>query len=55
MVKKSSNNKKSSGTKSIRIDDITHKKMKIKTSKKGITIKKYLIDLIEKDVKNEKK
>ena len=46
--------KKKRGTKSVQIEDNIHIKMKTKTSKKGISIKKYLNDLIEKDVKNEK-
>ncbi len=40
----------------VRVDEETHKKMKLYTVEKGITIQDYLMELILKDMKqNERK
>jgi len=37
----------------IRVTQELHKQIKVKIAKKGISLKDYLIDLIEKDLKKD--
>ena len=39
----------------IRVPDDLHKQIKMEATKMGITIKDYLLALVEKDLKREKK
>lgn len=38
----------------VRVDENTHKQMKLYTVEKGITIQDYLMELIKKDMKQHK-
>lgn len=39
----------------VRVDEETHRKMKLYTVEKGITIQDYLMDLIKKDMERHEK
>lgn len=38
----------------IKVDDEFHRRMKITATKKGKTIKEYVVELIKRDLQNEK-
>ena len=39
---------------SLKVEEDFHKRLKVRTANQGMSIKSYIMDLIEKDMKNEK-